>query len=212
MVVSRMEKPPKVLKHLGPYCTDTPLSASCELTERVWLTYHNLVAGYQHAGQASREFLIVRMLYIAEITSTAIRLNASWALTHAALSLRRTVMSRPFASHGWCETQQERIREYERAMFAKMNSIVRNMDSATRDRRIETVGPLPAWATEQLTKEDRAAPTLGLSRSEIDGEEVRCATAHRSITLLAKDLAHSMKRSIRNSVPSRTTIASASNW
>lgn len=89
MVVSRMEKPPKVLKHLGPYCTDTPLSASCELTERVWLTYHNLVAGYQHAGQASREFLIVRMLYIAEITSTAIRLNASWALTHAALSLLR---------------------------------------------------------------------------------------------------------------------------
>jgi len=42
-------------------------------------------------------------------------------------------------------------------MFAKMNSIVRNMDSATRDRRVAEAGPLAAWATDPLTKQEKAA-------------------------------------------------------
>jgi hypothetical protein len=152
-----MEKPPEVLKHLGPYCTDTPLSACCELTERVWLTYHDLVGGYAHAGQASREFLIVRMLYIAEIASTAVRLNASWALTHAAMSLLRDRYEQTIR-FSWLvrNPDQSEFAKYERAIYAKMNSIIRNMDPATRQRHVDTVGPLPAWATEQTTKDDRA--------------------------------------------------------
>jgi hypothetical protein len=55
----------------------------------VWRTYNELTAGYIHSNQNSREYLILRMLYIAEITSTAIRLNATWALTPAAMSLLR---------------------------------------------------------------------------------------------------------------------------
>jgi hypothetical protein len=142
---------------LGSYCTGTPLQACTDLTERVWLTYSDLVGPYRHAGNQSREFLIVRMLYIAEITSTAVRLNASWALTHAAMSLLRDRYEQTIR-FSWLvrNPDQSQFAKYERSMFAKMNSIVRNMDPATRNKRVETAGPLPAWATEPLTKEEKA--------------------------------------------------------
>ena len=81
-----MPNRPEVLDHLGPYTRHSPIAACCELSERVWRTYNELTAGYIHCNQNSREYLILRMLYIAEITSTAIRLNATWALTPAAMS------------------------------------------------------------------------------------------------------------------------------
>jgi len=142
---------------LGPYCTGTPLSACTELTERIWLTYNDLVGPYRHGSNESREFLIVRMLYIAEVTSTAVRLNASWALTHAAMSLLRDRYEQTIR-FSWLvrNPDQSQFAKYERSMFAKINSIVRNMDSATRNKRVETAGPLPAWATEPLTKGEKA--------------------------------------------------------
>ena len=188
-----MEKPPEVLKHLGPYCTDTPLSACCALTEHVWLTYHNVVGAYEHAGQASREFLIVRMLYIAEITSTAVRLNASWALTHAAMSLLRDRYEQTIR-FSWLvrNPDQSEFAKYERAIYAKMNSIVRNMDPATRERHVETVGPLPAWATERLTKEDRAVLDAWGALDLRSMAKKRDALPPIADTILAKEgLAHS---------------------
>lgn len=152
MVISLMANLP-----LGPYCTGTSLQACTDLTERVWRTYNDLVGPYRHAGDQSREFLIIRMLYIAEITSTAVRLNASWALTHAAMSLLRDRYEQTIR-FSWLvrNPDQSQFAKYERSMFAKMNSIVRNMDPATRDRRVAEAGPLPAWATEPLTKEEKA--------------------------------------------------------
>ena len=73
-----MPNRPEVLDHLGPYVQHGPIAGCCELSERVWRTYNELTAGYIHSDQNSREYLILRMLYIAEITSTAIRLNATW--------------------------------------------------------------------------------------------------------------------------------------
>jgi hypothetical protein len=73
-----MPNRPEVLDHLGPYMQHGPIAACCELSERVWRIYNELTAGYIHSDQNSREYLFLRMLCIAEVTSTAIRLNATW--------------------------------------------------------------------------------------------------------------------------------------
>lgn len=148
---------PQVLEHLGPYTQHPPVAACCDLDERVWAAYNELAGGYVHAGQNSREFLITRMLYIAEITSTAIRLNATWALTHAAMSLLRDRYEQTVRfSYLVRSPNEEEFAKYERAMVAKMNSLVRNVNAETRKHYEELMGPLPAWVTEAPTKEQRA--------------------------------------------------------
>jgi hypothetical protein len=97
------------------------------------------------------------MLYIAEVTSTAIRLNATWALTHAAMSLLRDRYEQTIR-FSWLvrNPDQEEFAKYQRAMVAKINSIVRNLDAETIKHFEELLGPTPAWATEALSKEERA--------------------------------------------------------
>ena len=41
-------------------------------------------------------------------------------------------------------------------MVAKINSIVRNLDAETIKHFEKIMGPTPAWATETLSKEERA--------------------------------------------------------
>jgi hypothetical protein len=97
------------------------------------------------------------MLYIAEITSTAIRLDASWALTHAAMSLLRDRYEQT-VRFSWLvrNPDQTEFDKYERAIFAKINSLIRNVNPETRRHFAETRGSPPPWATEALTKEQRA--------------------------------------------------------
>jgi hypothetical protein len=54
----------------------------------VWLKYLEL-AGPHMPAKDSREFLVMKMLYIAEMTSSAVRLDASWGLSHPAMSVAR---------------------------------------------------------------------------------------------------------------------------
>ena len=47
--------------------------------------------------------------------------------------------------------------KYERAIFARMNALVRNLDDPSRLHYEQVIGrPLPAWATEQLSKDQKA--------------------------------------------------------
>jgi len=153
-----MAQRPQVLEHLGPYVQYPPVGACCDLSERVWSKYNDLAGGYVHSGQANLEFLITRMLYIAEITSTAIRLNATWALTHAAMSLLRDRYEQTIR-FSWLVRNPEpgTFAKYERAIVAKINSITRNLDPEIIERFEATAGrPIPGWATEKPNKEDQA--------------------------------------------------------
>jgi hypothetical protein len=152
-----MPNRPEVLDHLGPYMQRGPIAALCELSERVWRTYNELTAGYIHFDPNSREYLFLRMLYIAEITSTAIRLNATWGLTHPAMSLLRDRYEQTIR-FSWLVRSPDKstFEKYERTKAAKINSIVRNLDPATIKRFEAVFGPTPPWATETPTKEERA--------------------------------------------------------
>jgi hypothetical protein len=156
VVASPMPNRPEVLDHLGPYVQHGPIATCCELSERVWRTYNELTAGYIHSNQYSREYLILRMLYIAEITSTAIRLNATWALTPAAMSLLRDRYEQT-VRFSWLVRNPDKteFEKYERTKVAKINSIVRNLEPDTIKHFEAILGPTPAWATETPTKEDR---------------------------------------------------------
>jgi hypothetical protein len=135
-----------------------PVSVLCALNERVWSTYHELAGAYQHQDKDSREYLITRMLYIAEATSTAIRLNASWLLSPSAMSLLRDRYEQT-VRFSWLVRNPDgtEFEKYERSMRGKMNALVRDMPPKTRDVYQQMTGrPLPSWATETPSKEERA--------------------------------------------------------
>jgi hypothetical protein len=152
-----MSKPPPVFAHLGPYARHPPVAACCRLTERVWLTYNDLAESTRPSGKYSRDFLILRMLYIAEITSSAIRLNASWGLTHAAMSLLRDRYEQTLR-FSWLVRNPDPLafEKYDRTKFAKMGDLAISAKPETREHFEQLLGPIPAWATEPLTKEQRA--------------------------------------------------------
>jgi hypothetical protein len=152
-----MQTPPKVFEHLGPRAQLPPVAECCRLTERVWLKYLELAGDYRYSDKDSREYLIVRMLYIAEITSSAIRLNASWGLTHAAMSLLRDRYEQT-VRFSWLVRNPDPLafEKYDRTKFSKMGDLARSARPETREHFEKLFGPLPAWATRPPTKEQRA--------------------------------------------------------
>jgi hypothetical protein len=153
-----MTKPPRVFEHLGPHARQPPVAACCRLTERVWLTYNDLAESNRLRDPHSREFMILRMLYIAEITSSAVRLNASWGLTHAAMSLLRDRYEQTLR-FSWLVRNPDPLafEKYDRTKFAKMGDLARSANPETREHFEEMFGAkLPAWATEAPTKGQRA--------------------------------------------------------
>lgn len=152
-----MSKPPPVFEHLGPLAHGNSVAACCRLTERVWLTYNGLAKSNLLRDKHSREFLILRMLYIAEITSSAVRLNASWGLTHAAMSLLRDRYEQTLR-FSWLVRNPDPLAfaKYDRTKFTKMGDLARSTKPKTREHFEALLGPLPFWATEAPTKEQRA--------------------------------------------------------
>jgi hypothetical protein len=151
-----MLNPPPVFQHLGPHARPEATAACCRLTERVWLKYLELVGIYM-PDKVSREFLIMKMLYIAEMTSSAVRLNSSWALSHPAMSLLRDRYEQALR-FSWLvrNPDSQAFEKYDRTKYAKMGDLARSVSVEAREHFEKLLGPLPAWATEPLTKEQRA--------------------------------------------------------
>jgi hypothetical protein len=97
------------------------------------------------------------MMHIAEATSNAIRMNATWALIPPAMSLVRDRYEQT-VRFSWLarNPDPDEWLKYERALFGKINSIVRRLDSNTIHRHANPYRPLPQWATEPLDKKQRA--------------------------------------------------------
>ncbi len=121
------------------------------------MTYNDLAQSNRLRDKHSREFLILRMLYMAEITSSAVRLNASWGLTHAGMSLLRDRYEQTLR-FSWLvrNPDPQAFEKYDRTKFAKMGDLARSAKPETRKHFEKLLGPLPAWATEAPTKEQRA--------------------------------------------------------
>ena len=77
----------KAFEHLGDYTKNPAFAAFHDLSVRSFAMYHDGIS----RADTTRPLvdLIRRMTYVAEATSSGLRLNASWALTHPAFSLCR---------------------------------------------------------------------------------------------------------------------------
>lgn len=77
----------KAFEHLGGYTKNPAFAAFHDLSVRAFAMYHDGIAEADMARPLVD--LIRRMTYVAEATSSGLRLDASWALTHPAFSLCR---------------------------------------------------------------------------------------------------------------------------
>lgn len=77
----------KAFEHLGGYTKNPAFEAFHGLSVRAFAMYNDGISGADTARPLVD--LIRRMTYVAEATSSGLRLNASWALTHPAFSLCR---------------------------------------------------------------------------------------------------------------------------
>jgi hypothetical protein len=143
-------------RHLGPLVNQLYVSSLCEFDERVWEVFRQHARALGPIEDGSRNYLIVRMMYLAEVTSNAIRMDATWELTPAAMSLVRDRYEQT-VRFSWLvrNPDPEEFDKYERFMLAKIRNIVRNVDLETITRAIESGTTIPQWATETLTKEDQ---------------------------------------------------------
>jgi hypothetical protein len=142
-------------QYLGPFVNQLYIAGLCGLDERVWQEFR------AHAGErspiqaGSHDYLIVRMMHIAEATSNAIRMDATWGLIPPTMSLVRDRYEQT-VRFSWLvrNPDQKEYHKYERFMLAKIRSVARDIEPETVKRFRES-GQLPLWVTEPLSKGDR---------------------------------------------------------
>lgn len=143
-----------VLDNLGPFAS--ALAAVYDVTERAWTQYRAMLP-VQHEEDPPAHFMSRRMMHISEVTSLAVRLNASWGLIHATMSLLRDRYEQA-VRFSWLARQADgtEVEKYRLYFYSKVRSLLRTMPEQTRKRMEAEYGPSPNWATDALTKEEQA--------------------------------------------------------
>jgi hypothetical protein len=131
-----------VLNHLGPFTTKPPVQALILLTQRVWEEFHELVGGQARLIDNERDLFVSRMMLISEVMSLGIRMNASWGLSHAAMSLLRDRYEQT-VRFSWLARQPntEELKKYLLYFYSKARLLMRS-ESARRDYE-RTMGKPP---------------------------------------------------------------------
>src|SRR5271154_3141968 len=110
-----------------------------------------MVGGQTRLIDNERHLFASRLLFISEVISLGIRLNASWGLTHAAMSLLRDRYEQT-VRFSWLARQpdNEEIKKYLLYFYSKVRLLMRS-DSAREDYEKSTGKMPPQWVTETLT-------------------------------------------------------------
>jgi hypothetical protein len=142
-------------QHLGPLVNRLYISELCDFDERVWEAYRAHAREHGGIDPATSDYVIVRMMYIAESTSNAIRMDATWELIPPAMSLMRDRYEQT-VRFSWLvrNPDQEEFHKYERFRLARIRKLVQHVEPETV-KRFSPSGELPLWVTEPLNKEDR---------------------------------------------------------
>ncbi len=142
-----------MLNHLGPFTTKPPVQALILLTQRVWEEFHELVGGQTRIIDNERHLFVSRMMFISEVMSLGVRMNASWGLTHAAMSLLRDRYEQT-VRFSWLarQTDTKELKKYLLSFYSKARLLMQS-ESARKDY-VQSVGRSPPeWVTESLSKE-----------------------------------------------------------
>lgn len=146
---------PRVLSHMGDYVKHPPVEAFAEVSGVAFELFHTVMNDRTEKLESNRQFLITRLLYISEITSTAIRLNASWALTHAAMSLARDRYEQT-VRFSWLARQSDdkEMDKFYASYHSAANKIFRGLEKATNMEINKLVDSPPETTTRPLTPEE----------------------------------------------------------
>ena len=151
-------KSPKVLGHLGPCLNQVPVRAFNSICERCFQTFRTAVGGdVRRGGEKPRQHLITRMMYLSESTSTAVRLNATWALSLPAMSLVRDRYEQ-VVRFSWLARQADHgeLAKYIGSYYAKANKVFRRLQPHEQAEFEKLIGKLPGWMTAAPSREEKA--------------------------------------------------------
>lgn len=162
-----------VLAHTGPLARTHQISRLFEINEQAWAEYNELLP-VASGGRSNEHYMSERMMHISKITSLAVRLNSSWNLIHASMSLLRDRYEQA-VRFSWLARQPDgdEASKYRRYFYGKVRSLIKNMPERTRTSLEAQFGQVPQWATEPLSKEEQA----GLK--EWDNLDLRTMAAKR---------------------------------
>lgn len=147
---------PRALDHMGPYADHAPVKSFSTISERAFHLFHSIMGGHEKENQNDRDYLITRLIYISEITSTAIRLNASWALTHAAMSLTRDRFEQ-VVRFSWLARQKDdaEMQKFYAYYHARANKIFLGIKGKAKEEFEKIVDSPPEWTTRPFTPEEK---------------------------------------------------------
>ncbi|MBN8966134.1 MAG: hypothetical protein J0H89_12330 [Rhizobiales bacterium] len=150
-----MSETSRILDNLGPYKAHSPVAAFCDLSKRTFERFHDARGGSERSEETGREHLLTRLAYIGESTSTAVRLNVTWALSLPGMSLVRDRYEQA-VRYSWLARQpdNQEIAKYIGSYYAKANKIFRGISTSIRDELDKAI-KLEEWMTETPTKEQR---------------------------------------------------------
>ncbi len=140
----------RALQQLGDYKKNPAFSEFHEISSRSWSLYHGETA--PRAVTDPLHHVVKRMMYVGEATSAALRLNASWALTHPAFSLCRDRFEQT-VRFSWLARQKD-----EGGWLAYLNHYelaVSKLKNAFAQRKIDPLVEL-ASKLDKCSKEEKA--------------------------------------------------------
>jgi hypothetical protein len=148
-----MTRRPIVLDHQGDYIKHEPVAAFGAISDEVYSIFHDATGGHDKKGERPRDHLITRLMYMAETTSTALRLNVSWALSIPGMSLARDRYEQ-VVRFSWLARQPDNVElvKFINTHYAKADKVMRSID--------ERIAPhmdvlYPNWRKEPLPKKER---------------------------------------------------------
>jgi Family of unknown function (DUF5677) len=132
------------------------VAAFGSLSDRAYSLYREAAGGHEREGETATQHLITRMMYIAGATSIAVRLNASWALSHPALSLLRDRYEQT-VRFSWLARQSDntQMTHYISSYYAKSIQLHHSLTEAQRNELIKMGFAPPEWLSAKPTKEER---------------------------------------------------------
>ena len=150
-----MAHPPNIFDGRGPYVKYPPVATFCDISKRAFETFHDARGGPERGSETGREHLVTRLMYIGESTSTAIRLNVTWALSLPGMSLVRDRYEQA-VRFSWLARQSDNTEmvKFLGSYYAKANKVMRGVAPNIR-AELDKIAKPEGWMTETPTKEQK---------------------------------------------------------
>jgi hypothetical protein len=145
----------RIVDNLGPAMNHPPVAAAAALSDEIFKALHKARGGPERKNETQREHLLTRFIYLAESTSTGIRMNATWTLILPAMSLLRDRYEQ-VVRFSWLSRQTD-LKQLIAFLdhFHVRSSVIFGDVSPAQWAQLEDVLPNKIEPPKKLTKEEK---------------------------------------------------------